>query len=96
MCSLKIHDKSNECQHDILYVGKVEPINKIHAQGCNRNAIKRKKRNHQKDVKVALVFIFISSKTFLDIFCCNRKYPNLVHTSYFSGNFENEKLLELR
>ena len=24
-----------------------------------------------------------------------RKYPNLVHTSYFSGNFE-EKVLELR
>ena len=54
------------------------------------------KTNHQKDVKVALVFIFISSKTFLDIFCCNRKYPNLVLTSYFSGNFENEKALELR
>ena len=96
MCSLKIHDKSNECQHDILYVSKVEPTNKIHAQGCNRNAIKLKKQTTRKMSKVALVFIFLSSKTFLDIFCCNRKYPNLVHTSYFSGNFENEKALELR
>ena len=46
MCSLKkIHDNSNECQHDIFYVNKVKPINKIHAQSCNRNAIKLKKQS---------------------------------------------------
>ena len=25
-------------------------------------------------------FIFIESKTFLDFFCCNRKYPSLMRT----------------
>ena len=43
MCSLKIHDNPNECQHDILYNSNVKPINKIHAQSCNKNAIKLKK-----------------------------------------------------
>ena len=85
MCSLKIHGNSNECQHDILYVNKVKPINKIHAQSCNRNAIKLKKTKHQNDVNLVLVFIFVYSKTFWDIFCCNHKCPNLVRTSYFSG-----------
>ena len=96
MCSLKIHDNSNECQHDILYVSKVKPINKIHAQSCNGNTIKLKKTKHQNDVNVVLVFIFIKSKTFLGIVCCNRKYPNLVRNSYFSGHLEEEKVLELR
>ena len=40
ICSLKIYGNSNECQHDILYVSKAKPINKIHAQNCDRNAIK--------------------------------------------------------
>ena len=65
MCSLKIHDNvllswvSNECQHDILYVSKIKPVNKIHAQSCNRNSIKFKKAKHQNDVNVVLVFNFI-------------------------------------
>ena len=45
MCSLKIHDNSNERQHDILYVSKAKPINKIHAQSCGRNGIKFKKQS---------------------------------------------------
>ena len=45
MCSLKIHHNSNECQHDILYVRNVVPINKIHAQSCNRNRVKLKKQS---------------------------------------------------
>ena len=59
MCSLKIHDNFNECQHDVIYVSKVKPINKIHTQICNRNAIKLKKTKHQNDVIVVLLFIFI-------------------------------------
>ena len=43
--SLKTHDNSNECQHDIFYVSKVKPINKIHAASCNRNAIKLKEQS---------------------------------------------------
>ena len=50
MCSLKIHDNtirsrvSNDCEHDILYVSKVKPVYKIHAQSCKRNASKVKVR----------------------------------------------------
>ena len=46
MCSLKIHDNvplsrvSNECEYDSLYVSKVKPVNKIHAQSYKRNASK--------------------------------------------------------
>ena len=49
MCSLKIHDNvllsrvAIECEDDGLYVGKVKPFNKIHAQGGKRNASKRLK-----------------------------------------------------
>ena len=38
MRSLKMHNStllsrvSNECEHDSLYISKVKPINKIHAQ----------------------------------------------------------------
>ena len=69
MCSLKIHDNSNECQHDILYVRK--------------NAIKLKKQTTR---TMSTLFIFIAN-LFETFFCCNRKYPSLVPTSYFSGNF---------
>ena len=47
-CSLKICDNvlfsrvSNECEHDSLYVSKVKPVNKIHAQSCKRNVSKVK------------------------------------------------------
>ena len=65
MCSLKIYDNillswvSNKCQHDILYVSKIKPANKIHAQSCNRNSIKLKKAKHQNDVSIVLVFNFM-------------------------------------
>ena len=48
MCSLKIHDNvlvprvSNECEHASLYVSKVKPANKIHAQSYKRNTSKVK------------------------------------------------------
>ena len=31
---------SLECEHDSLYAGKVKPVNKIHAQNCERNTSK--------------------------------------------------------
>ena len=33
---------SNECKHDSLYISKVKPVNKIHAQSCQRNTSKVK------------------------------------------------------
>ena len=48
MCSLKIHNNvlvprvSNECEHASLYVSKVKPANKIHAQSYKRNTSKVK------------------------------------------------------
>ena len=48
MCSLKIHDNvelsrvANECEQDSLYISKVKPVNKIHAQSCQRNTSKVK------------------------------------------------------
>ena len=44
----RIHDNvllsrvSNEWEHDSLYVSKVKPVNKIHAQSCKRNSSKVK------------------------------------------------------
>ena len=46
MCLLKIRANvllsrvSNECELDSLYVSKVKPINKIHAQSYKRNPSK--------------------------------------------------------
>ena len=48
MCLLKINANvllsraSNECELDSLYVSKVKPVNKIHAQSYKRNASKVK------------------------------------------------------
>ena len=68
MCSLKIHDNSNECQHGIPYVNKVKPINKIHAQSCNRNAIKLKKQ---------------STRTMSTLFWCLSLYKAKLFETFF-------------
>ena len=36
--SALLHRVSNECEHDSLYVSKVQPGNKIHAASCKRSA----------------------------------------------------------
>ena len=68
ICLLKIHHNSNECQHDILYVSKVKPINKIHAQSCNRNAIKLKKQ---------------STRTMSTLFWCLSLYKAKLFQTFF-------------
>ena len=57
MCFLKIHNVllsrvSNECEHDSLYVSKVKPVNKIHAQSCKRNTSKVKVQSSNLNNKV--------------------------------------------
>ena len=59
MFSLKIHNNSSKYQHDIPYVSKVKPVNKIHAKRCNRNAIKPKKRKPERCQRFSGVYLFV-------------------------------------
>ena len=43
---------SHECEHDSLYVSKVKPVNKIHAQSCKRNTSKVKVQSSNLNNKV--------------------------------------------
>ena len=95
MCSLKINDNSNECQHDILHASKVKLINKMHAQSCNRNAVRLKKQNTRTMSTLLWCLYLYKVKPFSTAFVATVKYPNLVRTFYFSGNLEEEKVLEL-
>ena len=66
--SLKIHDNvllsrvSNEWEHDSLFSSKVKPVNKIHAQGCQKILARQKLNFKQQSTRTTSTTSILSYK----------------------------------
>ena len=91
MFSPKIHDNSNECQHDILFtLARLNQSTKYMFKVATEMQSNLKNKPPERCQRCYGVYLFIKQKLSRN-FCCNRKYPHLVRTSYFYRNLEEKK-----
>ena len=91
MFSPKIHDNFNECQHDILFtLARLNQSTKYMFKVATEMQSNLKNKPPERCQRCYGVYLFIKQKLSRN-FCCNRKYPHLVRTSYFYRNLEEKK-----